>query len=180
MAPTYSKMKSQLQTTVDELEQYKAINKSLQDEVETHKWLKEWRDNENRRLWNQNRQLERTISYNKKILSNQDKEISCLKIHNQNLEYEIRKSKNDNKSPYGCDNELEEEIKHLNKLIMEKDVELAQVQMKLENQETELRHHKHRKEKLQQQYDDSKKTHKLELKKVNKVLSSNTEEISQL
>ena len=33
------------------------------------------------------------------------------------------------------------------------------------------------KEKLQQQYDKSKKTHKLELTKVNNVLSSNTEEI---
>ena len=33
---------------------------------------------------------------------------------------------------------------------------------------------------LQQQYDDSKKTHKLELTKVNNVLSSNTEEICRL
>ena len=56
------------------------------------------------------------------MLSDQDKEISCLKIHNQNLEDQIKKSKNDNKSPYGCDNELEEEIKHLKNLIMEKDV----------------------------------------------------------
>ena len=40
------------------------------------------------------------------MLYDQDKEISCLKIHNQNLEEQIRKSKNDNKSPYGCDNEL--------------------------------------------------------------------------
>ena len=103
------------------------------------------------------------------MLSDQDKEISCLKIHNQNLEDEIRKSKNDNKSPYGCDNELQEERKHQNKLMMEKDAELAQVWMKLENQETELRHHKQQKEKLQQQYDNSKKTHKLELNLVNKV-----------
>ena len=58
---------------------------------------------------------------------------------------------------------------------MEKDVELAQVRMKLENQETELRHHKQQKEKLQQQYDDSKKTHKLEITKVNKVLLSHSE-----
>ena len=63
---------------------------------------------------------------------------------------------------------------------MEKDVELAQVRMKLENQETELRHHKQQKEKLQHQYDDSKKAHKLELTKVNRVLSSNSEEISRL
>ena len=60
---------------------------------------------------------------------------------------------------------------------MEKDAELVQVRMKLENQETKLCHHKQQKEKLQQQYNDSKKTHKLELTKVNKVLSSNSEEI---
>ena len=78
------------------------------------------------------------------MLSDQDKEISCLKNHDQNIEDEIKKSKNDNKSPYGCNNELEE-IMHLNKLMMEKDVELAQVRMKLENQETELRHHKQQK-----------------------------------
>ena len=58
MAHTYSEMKSQLQTTMDELEQYKAINKILQAEVEMQKWLKEWKDNENRLLWNQNRHLE--------------------------------------------------------------------------------------------------------------------------
>ena len=73
MAPTYLEIKSQLQTTVDELEKYKAINKSIQVDVETQKWLKEWRDNENRRLWNQNRQLERTIRDNKKMLADQDK-----------------------------------------------------------------------------------------------------------
>ena len=61
MAPTYSEMKSQLQTTMEELDQYKMINKSIQVDVETQKWLKEWRDNENHRLWNQNRQIKRTI-----------------------------------------------------------------------------------------------------------------------
>ena len=70
MAPTYSEMKSQLQTVVDELDKYKVINKSIQADVETQKRLKEWRHNENHRLWNQNRQLERTISDNKKMLSN--------------------------------------------------------------------------------------------------------------
>ena len=91
MATTYSEMKAQLQTTVDELEQSKAINKSIQAEVETKKWLKEWKDDENIRLWNQNRQLERTIRDNKKMLFDQDNEISCLKIHNQNLEDQIKK-----------------------------------------------------------------------------------------
>ena len=58
MATTYSEMKEQLQTIVDKLEQYKTINKSLQVEAETQKWLKEWKDDENHRLRNQNRQLE--------------------------------------------------------------------------------------------------------------------------
>ena len=61
------------------------------------------------------------------MLSNKDTEISCLKVHNQNLEDHIRKSKNDDKSPYGSDNEFEKEIRCLNKLIMDKDTELAQV-----------------------------------------------------
>ena len=72
------------------------------------------------------------------MLSNKDKEISCLKVHNQNLEGQIRKSKNDDKSPYGSNNELEKEIKHLNKLIMDKDTELAQVRRTLESQEAEI------------------------------------------
>ena len=52
--------------------------------------------------------------------------------------------------------------------------------MRLENQGAELRLHKQQKEKLQQQYDDNKKTHKLELTKVNKILSSHAEEIFRL
>ena len=67
------------------------------------------------------------------MLSDHEKEISCLKIHNQNLEDEIKKSKNDEKSPYGSDNELEKEIMRLNKLIMRKDIELAQVRRTLES-----------------------------------------------
>ena len=42
---------------------------------------------------------------------------------------------------------------------MDKEDKLAQLHEKLENQETELCHHQQQKEKLQQQYDDSKKTH---------------------
>ena len=63
---------------------------------------------------------------------------------------------------------------------MEKYAELAQVRMRLENQGAELRDHKQQKEKLQQQYDDSKKTHKLELTKFDKVLSNHSEEIFQI
>ena len=46
--------------------------------------------------------------------------------------------------------------------------------MRFKNQGVELRLHKQQKEKLQEEYDYSKKTHKLELTKVNKVLSSHS------
>ena len=71
--------------------------------------------------------------------------------------------------------EIEEEVNILKKLIMDKDNELAQVHEKLGIQESELSHHQQQKEKLQQQYDDMKKTHKLEMTKINNVLSRNSE-----
>ena len=60
---------------------------------------------------------------------------------------------------------------------MDKEDKLAQLHEKLENQETKLCHRQQQKEKIQHQYDDSKKTHELEQTKVNNVLSSNTEDI---
>ena len=57
---------------------------------------------------------------------------------------------------------------------MEKKDELAQFQEKLGIYELELSHRQQQKEKLQQQYDNSKKGHKLEMTKTNNVLSSNT------
>ena len=60
---------------------------------------------------------------------------------------------------------------------MDKDNEFTQVQEKLGIQESELSYRQQQKEKLQQQYDDMKKTHKLEMTKINNVFSSNTEEI---
>ena len=46
--------------------------------------------------------------------------MSHLKSHNQNLEDNIRKSKNGKESPYRINGDLEEEIKCITKLIMEK------------------------------------------------------------
>ena len=60
---------------------------------------------------------------------------------------------------------------------MDKEDDLEQVQEKLGIQESELSHRQQQKEKLQQEYDDMKKTHKLEMTKINNVLSSNTKEI---
>ena len=98
----------------------------------------------------------------------------------QQLEDQIKKLNKVEECPYGNNIDLKEEISRLNKVAMDKRDKLAQLHENLDNQETQLCHHQQHKEKLQQQYDDSKKTHKLELTKVNKVLSSNTEEISRL
>ena len=86
MENTYSVIKPQLQATLEDSEQYKVTNKRLQVEVKTNDLLKSIRDDENCRLKNQNRQLELTRRDTEKMLSNKDKEISCLKFHNQNLE----------------------------------------------------------------------------------------------
>ena len=56
--------------------------------------------------------------------------MSHLKSRNQNLEDNIKKSKNDDESPYKSNDDLEEEIKCISKLIMDKDNELVQVQRK--------------------------------------------------
>ena len=64
-----------------------------------------------------------------------------------------------------------------NKLIKDKDSELAQAQKKLEDQDSEICQHQQQQKKLQQKYDDIKKIYKLEIKKINDNLASNTEEL---
>ena len=76
MENTYSVIKTQLQATLDALEQDKVTNKRLQVEVKTNDLLKSIRDNENCRLKNKNRQLELNRRDTEKMLSNKDKEIS--------------------------------------------------------------------------------------------------------
>ena len=63
---------------------------------------------------------------------------------------------------------------------MDKDIELEQAQKKLEDQDSEICQHQQQQEKLQQKYDDIKKTYQLEIKKINDNLASNTEELFQL
>ena len=50
---------------------------------------------------------------------------------------------------------------------MDKDIELAQAQKKLEDQDSKICQHQQQPKKLQQKYDNIKKTHKLEIKKIN-------------
>ena len=107
------------------------------------------------------------------------KKISHLKNLNQDLEDKIRRYKIDEEKPCRSTNELEE-IKNLNKIIMDKDNELTQGQRNIVSQELEIcRHIKHMKE-IKKNYDEKKKTHQLEIKKINDNLASNTEELFRL
>ena len=115
-----------------------------------------------------------------KNLLDKDKKISHLEGIIQQLEDHIKKLNKVEECSYGNSIDLKEEISRLNKVVMDKEDKLAQLHEKLENQEIELCHRQHQKEKFQQKYDDNKKIHKLELTKVNNVLSSNTEEIFRL
>ena len=65
----------------------------------------------------------------------------------------------------------------MNKIINDKDEELTQIRHKLENQESVIDQYRQQIKVLQQQNDDSKKTHKSEIAKSNKTLSTNSKEI---
>ena len=86
----------------------------------------------------QNQVLEKNNEGLRKMLSDKDEQISHLKSHNQNLEDQVKKSKNDETLPYRSDNGFKEDIKRLNKLIKDKDSELAQAQKKLEDQDSKI------------------------------------------
>ena len=63
-------------------------------------------------------------------------------------------------------NDYEAEIKRLNKIVSDKDEELMQIRHELENQESVIDQYRQQIKVLQQQNDDSKKTHKSRLQKV--------------
>ena len=72
-------------------------------------------------------------------------------------------------------NDYEAEIKRLNKIVSDKDEELTQIWHKLENHEWVIDQCRQHMKFLQQQNDDSKKTHNSEITKTNKTLSNNSE-----
>ena len=179
MAITKADLQSQLQAVLAQLEHYKATNNYLQCEIDKQELVKILQEQRNRTLEIQNQILEKNNEGLKKMLSDKDEQISQLKSHNQNLD-EIKKSKNDKKLSYKSENNFKEDIMCLNKFIKDKDSELAQTHKKLEDQDSKICQHPQQHEKLQQKYDDIKKKHKLEIKKINDNLASNTEELFQL
>ena len=68
----------------------------------------------------------------------------------------------------------------MNKIVNDKDEQLTQIGNKLEDQESEIGQCRQQIKVLEQQNDDSKKAHKLDIAKSNKVLSNNSEEIFRL
>ena len=63
---------------------------------------------------------------------------------------------------------------------MDKDNELTQGQRKIVSQESEICQHQQHMKELKQKYDDNKKAHQLEIKRINNNLASNTEELFRL
>ena len=68
----------------------------------------------------------------------------------------------------------------MNKIINKKDDELKHIRHKLEDQESVVDQYQQQIKVLQQQNNDSKKEHKLEIAKSNKTISDNSEEIFRL
>ena len=68
----------------------------------------------------------------------------------------------------------------MNKIINNKDEELTHIRQKLTDQESVVDQYRQQIKVLQQQNSDSKKEHKLEIAKSNKIISNNSEEIFRL
>ena len=68
------------------------------------------------------------------------------------------------------------EIVSLNKIINDRDEELAHIRQKLEDQESVVDQYRQQIKVLQQQNNDSRKEHKMEIAKSNKTISNNFEE----
>ena len=167
MVTMIQKLQSQLRVVSNELKECEIANNSLLFEIDKQKLRITTSEMNIGFLEDSKRKLiER--------LADKDEKKSCLEGIIQKLDHQIIKSKKVKEHLYRNIIELEEEISRLIKFVIDKEDELAQVHEKSGNQETELRHHQQQKERLQQQHDNSKKTHKLELTKVNKVLSRNT------
>ena len=72
------------------------------------------------------------------------------------------------------------EIVSLNKIINDRDEELTHLRQKLEDPESVVGQYRQQIKLLQQQNDDSRKEHRLEIAKSNKTISNNYEEIFRL
>ena len=68
----------------------------------------------------------------------------------------------------------------MNEIISDKDEELLQIRLKLESQESEVGQCRQQINVIQQQNDDSKMAHKMEIAKSNKILSNNSKELFRL
>ena len=68
----------------------------------------------------------------------------------------------------------------MNKIINDRDEELMHIRQKLEDQESVVDQYRQQIKVLQQQNNDSRKEHKLEIAKSNKTISNNSEEIFRL
>ena len=121
-----------------------------------------------------NNRIEKLYAQIKKLKDESDAQIKKLKdesdfnqrLTNQDIKKEI--------------SDYEVETIRLNKIINNKDEELTHIRQKLTDQESVVDQYRQQIKVLQQQNNDSKKEHKLEIAKSNKIISNNSEEIFRL
>ena len=97
-----------------------------------------------------------------------------LFVHIEELKRLNQKSQNQGIKKEVDDSKAKEQLTRLNVLLNDQDEEIAKFQRKLKSQEFEICQHQQQVKELQQNYDDIRKAHKLEITKINITLRSKT------
>jgi len=149
--------------------------------------LKHYR-RENEELRHTNTKSEILIKLNHMEKERKEQLISDQNNHIEKLYAQIKKLKDESDFNQRLTNQdikkeisdYEVETIRLNKIINNKDEELTHIRQKLTDQESVVDQYRQQIKVLQQQNSDSKKEHKLEIAKSNKIISNNSEEIFRL
>ena len=154
-------LQAQIEKLEAKLKRYRRDNEELQDMnmksevlIKLHKIQKEHKE---QKISDQKNHIEKSSARIEKLKDEND---FNQRLKNQDIKKEI--------------SDYEAEIIRLNKIVNDKDEELTHIRNKLEDQESEIDQCRQQIKLIQQQNDDSKKAHKLEIAKSNKSLSNHS------
>ena len=160
-------LQAQIEKLEAKLKHYRRENEELRDKntkseilIKLHHMQKERKE---QIISDQNNHIEKLYAQIKKLKDESD---FNQRLTNQDIKKEI--------------SDYEVETIRLNKIINNKDEELTHIRQKLTDQESVVDQYRQQIKVLQQQNSDSKKEHKLEIAKSNKIISNNSEEIFRL
>ena len=154
------KLEAKLKRYRREKEELRHTNTKSEILIKLHHMEKERKE---QLISDQNNHIEKLYAQIKKLKDESD---FNQKRTNQDIKKEI--------------SDYEVETIRLNKIINNKDEELTHIRQKLTDQESVVDQYRQQIKVLQQQNSDSKKEHKLEIAKSNKIISNNSEEIFRL